>query len=101
MLLQYGNVASWKLCNVLETKLEQKTQPLVNRQCVKLQQQTSNVSVGNYSMKDSTTGNDNVAVGYCSLKDNTTGCRNVAVGRCALHASDTGLEQYSSWFLKL
>ncbi|HMJ48264.1 MAG TPA: tail fiber domain-containing protein [Ferruginibacter sp.] len=51
-----------------------------------------NTALGNFSMRNNSTGKENVASGYEALFNNTTGTSNVAVGFASLKANIGGTE---------
>jgi len=53
---------------------------------------TSNVALGEETLKFNTSGSWNTAIGRVALKNNTTGNQNTAVGNGALEANSTGFQ---------
>jgi trimeric autotransporter adhesin len=51
---------------------------------------SNNVAIGNYSMRNNSTGFSNVSIGINALHDNTTGYSNVVLGTGALATNITG-----------
>jgi hypothetical protein len=51
---------------------------------------TTNIAIGEGSLRDNTTGNNNIAIGLDTLQFNTTAAQNIAIGHGAFRDSTTG-----------